>query len=201
MTCPDPNCQHAWVHVDGRPHHPCPSPTHTDGRVPLSPSASGPLSTRIGRGLTWAGMIGGLIVAPMILQAQARLVTVPARAVAPVEFALGDCALLDDIFAHPQEVVDCDEPHSAEIYHLVHLDNEANNAYPQTHDIEAFATPRCDRNFDSYSGTDQVTAGVFTSEGIPDWGEWEDGERVVACYAIDLATTPATVGSIRDGES
>lgn len=155
----------------------------------------------MGRRLTWAGMIGGLIVAPMVLQAQARLVEVPARATAPVEFAAGDCVVLDDFFAHPQEVVDCDGPHSAEIYHLVHLDNEANDAYPQGRDIEAFATPRCDRNFDDYAGTDRVSAEVYTSEGIPGWGEWEDGRRVVACYAIDLAAPPGTDGSIRDGES
>lgn len=100
----------------------------------------------------------------------------------------GDCVVLDsDVEAANSTlpVVPCDEPHQAEVYSLVVLDDL--DQYPGERELSNRAELECVGTFGDYVGVELADSTLFFTYMIPAVRSWqEDGDRTVVCMALGV---------------
>lgn len=119
----------------------------------------------------------------------------------PFSLRVGDC-IIDDFGAGEVmqvPLVDCAEPHTAEVYHSEELPD---GEYPGLETVKATAVEACLESFErfagiSYDDSQQLDFAWY----YPTEGSWSTGDREVLCLMMrmDPATgeTVATTGSLR----
>lgn len=104
------------------------------------------------------------------------------------ELSIGDCVVFtSDIEAANSTlpVVPCDEPHQAEVYALVDLDDL--DQYPGERELSNRAELECLATFGDYVGVELADSTLFFTYLIPAVRGWqEDGDRTVVCMALGV---------------
>ncbi len=110
---------------------------------------------------------------------------------------VGDCYNEPDEYGATTEldVIDCGEPHDAEVYAIFQL--EGNREWPGESTIDAEAQAECEGDvFESYVGTEWDSSKYDKWYYTPDEDLWEDGDYEVICSAIDPESM--LTGSVAD---
>jgi hypothetical protein len=98
----------------------------------------------------------------------------------------GDCVVLADDLEAVNEtlpVVPCEEPHQAEVYALVEVDDL--DAYPGERELSDRAELECLDEFADYVGVDLVDSTLFFTYMIPSVRGWqEEQHRTVVCLVV-----------------
>lgn len=110
---------------------------------------------------------------------------------------VGQC--LDDVsfgFITDDNLVDCDLPHTYEVFGDVTLPD---GAFPGEDQIDTTAQQSCDAAFTSYVGTPYDQSTLDYSYVGPSTDTWAAGDRQIACLLTDPAgqTTGSLAGSAR----
>ena len=104
------------------------------------------------------------------------------------DLEVGDCVLLDDELEAANEtlpVVPCDEPHQAEIYALVDVDDL--DQYPGERELSNRAEIECLAEFAGYVGVDLADSTLFFTYLIPSIRSWQDDDdRTVVCVGLGV---------------
>jgi hypothetical protein len=91
------------------------------------------------------------------------------------------------------EVVACEEPHDAEVFALLDLDDLPDEIDEQ--ELFDTAEERCVDRFDGYVGTDYLSSRLHVLALVPTEEAWLAGDRNAACYVVDGEGEPLT-GSV-----
>lgn len=104
------------------------------------------------------------------------------------DLRVGDCVLFDSSVESANEtvpVVPCEEPHQAEIYALVELEDL--DQYPGERELSDRAELECIATFGDYVGAELADSTLFFTYMIPAVRGWqEDGDRTVVCLALGV---------------
>jgi hypothetical protein len=102
------------------------------------------------------------------------------------ELVPGDCVVIDDSLEAANEtlpVVPCDDPHQAEVFALVEVEDL--DAYPGERELSNRAELECIARFSDYVGVDLVDSELFYTYMIPSIRGWqEDADRTVVCMVL-----------------
>ena len=83
------------------------------------------------------------------------------------------------------EVVECSEPHDAEVFALPQHPAGADEPFPGTTEIGEFADTECLAAFEPYVGTDYQSSALFFSALQPTQETWDQADdREVACLLV-----------------
>jgi hypothetical protein len=120
------------------------------------------------------------------------------RALADLQ--LGDCIDLDGLEEAVAEVtevaiVDCVEPHDAEVYALVSLDDDPTSRHPGDEHVLAAADRVCLDAFEGYVGARYVDTRLEIVHLRPTVASWARGDRRVICAVVNAGAAPL-VGSV-----
>jgi Septum formation len=91
-------------------------------------------------------------------------------------------------------VVDCEEPHDNEVYHL--FDAPGGAGYPGDQEIATVTEQGCLGAFDAYVGKPYTESSLLILPIPPTEASWEAGDREVVCAVYDAERAELT-GSIR----
>lgn len=122
------------------------------------------------------------------------------EAVLVAELRVGDCFDDSEFQSEASEVgdltvVDCDEPHDAEVFLAVEITGDE---FPGDESVEAAADDNCSGAFEPYVGLGPEDSRWAWGWIIPNQEGWdEDGERIVVCFVHDSDLEPI-VGSKKD---
>ena len=105
-------------------------------------------------------------------------------------FRTGDCFAELPTGAKEVTLVDCAEPHAAEVFAVFML---ANGDFPGEAVLSEYRD-RCDRQFAVYSPSGAQDPSVRVLKRYPDQAAWDLGDRSVTCIA---ASDPPRTGSLR----
>ena len=166
------------------------------GTGPASPGGSPP---RRRRSLAAILIVGFAVICLIGLGAFATVLLLHGRTHArppalPSVFQLrvGDCVNSGQDGISSPTVVDCDQPHDAEIYARFAL---AGHGWPGSAAIGAQARRGCTARLGSYLNPQLATTVLAESYVFPDQGAWNAGERTVICEI--RSTTGKLTGSVR----
>ena len=88
----------------------------------------------------------------------------------------------DEVESFP--VVDCDEPHDNEVFHVYDVD--ADGDYPGTDALHEEGVERCTGEpFEAYVGEPYETSRFEVFTVVPTETSWGDGDREVVCALYD----------------
>ena len=76
------------------------------------------------------------------------------------------------------ELVECDEPHDFEVFHLVDVED---GEFPGESAVNEFADVACAAAFEGYVGRDYQSSGLYVSYLHPTAASWAEGDREVVC--------------------
>ena len=181
----------------GAPRHTAPSAPPPEAEPPRSPGV--PARSRRTwwvAGLTAAGLLAAAVVGTILLGGSDPPDVDP---VAISDVTTGDCLLTpeahrsnpvafwrDSPWPDRLEVVNCEHPHTAEIFH-VGDGWPADDPYPGDDPIIDQWLTRCEQEFLVYTGA-SLWASEFDFTGWFPWGAqtWDAGDRQLACVAFRL---------------
>ncbi|TBN56240.1 hypothetical protein EYE40_01865 [Glaciihabitans arcticus] len=113
------------------------------------------------------------------------------------DIEVGECvddeAIFGDADVASLDVVDCDEPHIAELYALWNLPDEA---YPGYYAVNELIEEGCEERFENFVGAPSVDTDLAYYYFYPTEDYWEY-DRGAMCFAIDY-DQKSIVGSVRD---
>lgn len=87
------------------------------------------------------------------------------------------------------DIVDCEEPHDNEVYHLFDL---ADGSYPGLDAVESDAVDGCLAAFEPFVGRDYQTSELDIRYLYPTPDTWDDGDREIVCALFDLSGAQMT---------
>lgn len=87
------------------------------------------------------------------------------------------------------DIVDCEEPHDNEVYHLFDL---ADGDYPGTTAVEGEAIDGCLEAFEPFIGREYATSQFEVRYLYPTPETWDDGDREIVCAVFDLSGNQVT---------
>lgn len=111
------------------------------------------------------------------------------------EIEEGDCILeatATEVF--DVDFVPCSEPHDFEAYHVYDLDHDE---FPGSAALEDEIFDACFTAFEDFVGPNWESTELDLTWFEPTQGSWNEGDREVACFVVDLSDEPKT-GSARD---
>jgi hypothetical protein len=79
--------------------------------------------------------------------------------------------------------VSCEQPHQAEVYHVVQHPDVS--LYPGDDEMAEWAEPQCYSRFESYTGVSYQDSALEFGYLYPSPGGWQAGDREVVCYLFD----------------
>lgn len=128
--------------------------------------------------------------------------TTATDAVSVFELVVGDCFSAapdepdaDELVLTTVEVVDCDEPHLAEVVAIGELTADPGDAFPGVADRDAEALALCQPAVEAYTGVPLAASDLGLIWLAPTATTWADGDREVTCAVQSLDGTPL-VGSV-----
>lgn len=119
----------------------------------------------------------------------------------PRQLEVGDCVNLgnwDDPASSEHDslaVVTCNDPHDAEVFARVSLNEDADAPYPDDHHVAAAADRVCFEQFEGYVGMRYVDARLEIVHLRPPRAAWIRGDRSVVCMLVNSNLEPL-VGSM-----
>jgi hypothetical protein len=117
------------------------------------------------------------------------------------DLAPGDCIDLADLEAAGDlevaevSVLDCSEPHDAEVYALISLDDDPDSRHPGDEHVLAAADRVCLDAFQGYVGARYVDTRLEIVHLRPTVASWARGDRRVICAVVNAGSGPL-VGSV-----
>jgi len=126
--------------------------------------------------------------------------TGPKTLVSVFELALGACVndqfLPEGADMDVVEVVECEQPHEAELFAKLALTEDS---YPGTDYLINEGGSRCQEAFGDFVGLDFTESVLDFTYYYPTPSSWVDGDRSIYCLAIDpgLKTTGSLLGARR----
>ena len=87
-------------------------------------------------------------------------------------------------------VVDCGEPHDAEVFARVSLDENPDAAHPGDDHVVAAADQVCFERFEPYVGVRYVDTRLEIVHLRPPAAAWVRGDRAVTCLLVNTAAEP-----------
>lgn len=108
------------------------------------------------------------------------------------EISVGDCVspVGDDLFVGSVELIDCEEPHDAEVYAQFEVpgdalpDDPTTPGYPGGSELTWYAQDECQARFESYTGESYWTAPYDVKVITPSFSTWDVGDRMITCLLI-----------------
>ena len=91
------------------------------------------------------------------------------------------------------DIVDCEEPHDNEVYHLFDIPD---GDYPGASAVDSEAVDGCLAAFDAYVGTEYLDSRLEIRYLYPSSDTWGQGDREVVCSLYDFEDKQLT-GSMR----
>lgn len=119
----------------------------------------------------------------------------------PGDLAVGDCV---DIEGWPDPglidideilAIECGEPHTAEVFTRVSLNDDPEAVYPGDEHVAAAADGVCFERFEAYVGVRYVDARLEIVHLRPPMAAWVRGDRTVTCMVVNANFEPL-VGSV-----
>lgn len=105
---------------------------------------------------------------------------------ATLEFTIGDCINIpagEEVSDY--ESVDCEEAHDAEVYALPQHPDGEDAPFPGAAALEAFASERCEADFEPYVGTDYNSSVIYYTVLTPSEAAWDEaGDRELVCLLV-----------------
>jgi hypothetical protein len=118
------------------------------------------------------------------------------------DLAVGMCIDEEGLFGADYyasvDVVDCGQPHYAELYSLFDI-ADPDAGYPGEDEVSTLADEGCGEDFVAYVGTTWERSEYDYYSFYPGLDNWEDGDHEVMCLVIDYDLEPLS-GSVRNGE-
>jgi len=107
------------------------------------------------------------------------------------DLEVGQCFDDPDSFSEVSnvEIVDCDEPHDNEVYHLFDL---ADGDYPGQSTVETQAAEGCLEAFEPFVDRDYATSQLDVRYLFPTSETWDNGDREIVCSLFDLTGAQMT---------
>jgi|HigsolmetaAR201D_1030396.scaffolds.fasta_scaffold09027_2 hypothetical protein len=101
------------------------------------------------------------------------------------DLEVGDCVELDVFDAELSRlpVVDCAEPHEGEVVYAADLFGPDED-FPGREAMRARVRRACGDAFERYVGTHPGRSELDLYYAVPSRGSWDDGDRMVVCFAI-----------------
>lgn len=78
-------------------------------------------------------------------------------------------------------VVDCNDPHVFETYHVLNHEAGAAGAYPGHDQIDEYAERACESEFEDFVGRDYRTSIWYINWVTPSADSWAEGDREITC--------------------
>jgi hypothetical protein len=97
------------------------------------------------------------------------------------EIEVGDCFTADSGEIATVIVIDCNRPHTYEVFHVFDHEAGPDDAYPGDEEILDYADTQCQQLFEEYVGTDYETSVWFIASVTPSAETWLDGDREIIC--------------------
>jgi hypothetical protein len=88
------------------------------------------------------------------------------------------------------EVIDCAEPHDAEVFARISLDDEPEAPYPGDEHVRSAADQVCFERFEAYVGIRYVDARLEIVHLRPPVAAWVRGDRIVTCLLVNATAEP-----------
>lgn len=108
---------------------------------------------------------------------------------------VGSCIDLDESGAGPQvAVVDCADPHDAELFAVVELPDDETSPHPGAEQLSAIGDERCEAAFEPYVGAPHESSSLEVLYLAPTPATWSLGDRTILCLIEDR--TAPLVGSV-----
>lgn len=134
----------------------------------------------------------------------------PSRTTGPVsvfELEVGQCFEESTVEGQFSEVtlVNCDEPHLAEVFALLDHPAAPGEAYPGQDAVSSFASDECVARFEPYVGQTYELSAIFFTSFTPTEGSWEQGDREIVCLLVgdqnaDGSRNPLVGSKYQSGE-
>jgi hypothetical protein len=153
-----------------------------------------------------ATLVGAAVVGRALDDMEAQSGYVPLYQVQVGQCFDYDPAPMDDDIIPDVRVVDCAEPHDAELIGRFAWqapageDDQSSLAYPGLDVLAAYAAPGCEQAFREYVGIDYRDSELFLSHGIPLRSSWLDRAhgRNFECIVSSWTGGSKLTGSARD---
>lgn len=119
------------------------------------------------------------------------------------DIAVGDCFSVDADQFDTVVVVDCEQPHEYETFHVFDHGAGPSEPYPGDDALFAFADTECQAPFEEYVGHDYQTSIWFITSITPSEDTWADGDREIVCTLNqqDENEEPITVTGSAEGSA
>jgi hypothetical protein len=88
-----------------------------------------------------------------------------------------------DTFVDRVRIIDCDTPHSMEVFAQYELDQDA--TYPGGNELTWAAKDDCRDRFDEYVGQSYWDSEFDLKVLIPSFSTWDVGDRTITCLIVD----------------
>jgi Septum formation len=117
------------------------------------------------------------------------------------DIEVGDCFSVDNDQFDTVVVVDCEQPHEYEAFHVFDHGAGPDEAYPGDDALFEFADTECQTPFEAYVGHDYQTSIWFITSITPSEDTWADGDREIVCTLNqqDENEEPITVTGSAEG--
>ena len=117
------------------------------------------------------------------------------------EVAVEDCLspATDDLMVAEVELIDCDEPHEAEVFAQFVLDRDAlpgtGDEYPGANELTWYADDACRERFEDYTGQSYWTSTFDLRSISPSFSTWDVGDRLITCLIVSGDGTALTASA------
>ncbi len=109
------------------------------------------------------------------------------------ELAVEDCLIPvgDDVMVESVELIDCDDPHEAEVFAQFDVDPDdlpegtGPDGYPGGSELTWFGQDECQDRFEDYTGESYWTSRYDVLVVTPSFSSWSEGDRAVTCLLVD----------------
>lgn len=115
------------------------------------------------------------------------------------DLKVGDCTspTSDSLFVTDMAVVDCSEPHAAQLMGRFDFDGAQDAAYPGFLAIQQGAYTQCEPIFERFTGAVlfDLDSSYDISSITPSASSWADGDRTALCLLVDIDGIPLTASA------
>jgi hypothetical protein len=119
------------------------------------------------------------------------------------DLEVGDCFSVDSDQFDTVLVVDCEQPHEYEVFHVFDHEAGPDEPYPGDDALFEFADTECQPPFEEYVDQDYQTSIWYITSITPSADTWADGDREIVCSLNqqDENEEPITVTGSAEGSA
>ncbi len=166
------------------------------GCDPTGGETGGPTTTTVDETTTTSAAPTTTAVDGSTTTTEAPTTTVPGggegTTVGVPDLSVSDCLIPvgDDLMLESLELVECDEPHEAEVFAIFEIaDGELPDGpdvpgYPGGAELTWYAQDQCKARFEAYVGQSYWDSNLEVKVITPSFSTWDLGDRQITCLAI-----------------